>query len=119
MWAGEQLLDRYSSPDYQQEYNIWKTKHTPIDKDEGMFPMLPPSLSLSHTTLSLSSSVELALDARWLPDPTKVRIRVYATQSTHKTLTALRQVFYLSLSLSYLLSLTTYTQQTTRNTQHT
>jgi arginine decarboxylase len=26
-----------------------------------------------------------------LPDPDKVRIRVYATQSTHKTLTALRQ----------------------------
>eukprot|EP00397_Hematodinium_sp_SG-2012_P002148 GEMP01002154.1.p1 GENE.GEMP01002154.1~~GEMP01002154.1.p1 ORF type:complete len:1396 (+),score=278.09 GEMP01002154.1:90-4277(+) len=26
-----------------------------------------------------------------LPDPTKVRIRVYATQSTHKTLSALRQ----------------------------
>jgi len=26
-----------------------------------------------------------------LPDPTKVRVRVYATQSTHKTLTALRQ----------------------------
>ncbi len=26
-----------------------------------------------------------------LPDPTKVRIRVYATQSTHKTLTSLRQ----------------------------
>ena len=26
-----------------------------------------------------------------MPDPQKVRIRVYATQPTHKTLTALRQ----------------------------
>ena len=31
------------------------------------------------------------LEARLLPDPDKVRVRVYATQSTHKTLTALRQ----------------------------
>jgi arginine decarboxylase len=32
-----------------------------------------------------------AVDKSKLPDPEKVRIRVYATQSTHKTLTALRQ----------------------------
>lgn len=31
------------------------------------------------------------LSTRLMPDPDKVRIRVYATQSTHKTLTALRQ----------------------------
>jgi arginine decarboxylase len=31
------------------------------------------------------------LSTRLLPDPDKVRVRVYATQSTHKTLTALRQ----------------------------
>lgn len=31
------------------------------------------------------------LEARLLPDPDRVRVRVYATQSTHKTLTALRQ----------------------------
>src|SRR5439155_2172860 len=34
---------------------------------------------------------EAWLAAHRLPDPEKVRIRVYATQSTHKTLTALRQ----------------------------
>lgn len=34
---------------------------------------------------------ETWLRARLLPDPDKVRLRVYATQSTHKTLTALRQ----------------------------
>ncbi len=31
------------------------------------------------------------LDTRLLPDPEKARVRVYATHSTHKTLTALRQ----------------------------
>ena len=31
------------------------------------------------------------LDVRLLPDPARARVRVYATQSTHKTLTSLRQ----------------------------
>ena len=31
------------------------------------------------------------LNRRLMPDPAKARVRVYATQSTHKTLTALRQ----------------------------
>ena len=31
------------------------------------------------------------LDTRLIPDPQKARVRVYATQSTHKTLTSLRQ----------------------------
>jgi arginine decarboxylase len=31
------------------------------------------------------------LDRRLMPDPARARVRVYATQSTHKTLTALRQ----------------------------
>ncbi len=31
------------------------------------------------------------LDLRLLPDPARARVRVYATQSTHKTLTSLRQ----------------------------
>ena len=34
---------------------------------------------------------ETWLRTRLLPDPDRVRLRVYATQSTHKTLTALRQ----------------------------
>lgn len=34
---------------------------------------------------------ERALRARLIPDPRRTRLRVYATQSTHKTLTSLRQ----------------------------
>ncbi len=36
-------------------------------------------------------SDEELLDRRLTPDPAKARVRVYATQSTHKTLTSLRQ----------------------------
>ncbi|NKB64020.1 MAG: ornithine decarboxylase [Gammaproteobacteria bacterium] len=36
-------------------------------------------------------SMELLLATQLLPDPDKVKIRVYATQSTHKSLTSLRQ----------------------------
>ncbi|WP_284980646.1 aminotransferase class I/II-fold pyridoxal phosphate-dependent enzyme [Arthrobacter sp. efr-133-TYG-118] len=38
-----------------------------------------------------SVSDELLLKTRLLPDPAKARVRVYSTQSTHKTLTSLRQ----------------------------
>ncbi|HEY0228393.1 MAG TPA: ornithine decarboxylase [Mycobacterium sp.] len=34
---------------------------------------------------------EALLESRLIPDPARARVRVYATQSTHKTLTALRQ----------------------------
>ncbi len=42
-------------------------------------------------TLSDNPSVKTLLKTALLPDPDRVRIRVYATQSTHKSLTALRQ----------------------------
>ncbi|RQZ15137.1 ornithine decarboxylase [Burkholderia sp. Bp9031] len=41
-------------------------------------------------TLDWNDDAQL-LDARLLPDPSRARVRVYATHSTHKTLTALRQ----------------------------
>ena len=34
---------------------------------------------------------EVLLDRRLMPDPARARVRVYSTQSTHKTLTSLRQ----------------------------
>ncbi|WP_461164124.1 aminotransferase class I/II-fold pyridoxal phosphate-dependent enzyme [Arthrobacter sp. R4-81] len=34
---------------------------------------------------------EVWLNTRLIPDPSKARLRIYATQSTHKTLTSLRQ----------------------------
>jgi arginine decarboxylase len=38
-----------------------------------------------------SATDEQLLDMRLIPDPARARVRVYATQSTHKTLTSLRQ----------------------------
>ncbi len=37
------------------------------------------------------ASDEALLDRRLVPDPARARVRVYSTQSTHKTLTSLRQ----------------------------
>ncbi|MGB9305553.1 MAG: ornithine decarboxylase [Mycobacterium sp.] len=46
--------------------------------------------SLAADAAETPSDDEL-LDRRLIPDPARARVRVYATQSTHKTLTALRQ----------------------------
>lgn len=65
MHCAEKLRARYRSEEYRAQYENWKA--TAPEDDEGL------------------------LEARLMPDPDKVRVRVYATQSTHKTLTSLRQ----------------------------
>ncbi len=45
---------------------------------------------LDDDTRNPPSDTDL-LDRRLVPDPSRARVRVYATQSTHKTLTSLRQ----------------------------
>jgi arginine decarboxylase len=65
MYCAEMLRKRYSSDEYRANYEKW-AKSAPTDA-EGM------------------------LTSRLMPDPDKARVRVYATQSTHKTLTSLRQ----------------------------
>jgi arginine decarboxylase len=66
MHCAQTLRDRYRSESYRQEYEDYAASIKNADD-------------------------ETLLDQRLMPDPDKVRIRVYATQSTHKTLTALRQ----------------------------
>ncbi len=66
MHAAQTLRERYRDPAYRKEFEA--QQKTLKDADD-----------------------EKLIAARLLPDPDKVRIRVYATQSTHKTLTALRQ----------------------------
>jgi arginine decarboxylase len=66
MAIAAQLHERYRSQAYRAEYEAFRNSFEPQD------------------------------DAAWLesrlkPDPNAVRIRVYVTQSTHKTLTSLRQ----------------------------
>ncbi|MCA9538455.1 MAG: hypothetical protein KC620_06175 [Myxococcales bacterium] len=69
MDAARRLERDLASPAYRARYAAWKKAHDQRDPED---------------------------DATWLaeglmPDPDRARVRVYATQSTHKTLTALRQ----------------------------
>jgi arginine decarboxylase len=69
MAATERLRARLRSPEYQQEYRAWREDFDALDPDDDA----------------------TWLERRLLPDPALARTRVYATHSTHKTLTALRQ----------------------------
>lgn len=68
MGAAAALTERYRSKAYREEYEAWAAKKPALD------PKDPASL-----------------DAQMLPDPDKVRIRVYQTNSTHKSMSAFRQ----------------------------
>jgi arginine decarboxylase len=69
MAATERILERWQSAEYREEYRTWKATFDRLDPEDDA----------------------TWLDQRLLPDPERARARVYATQSTHKTLTALRQ----------------------------
>jgi len=68
MGAAAALTERYRSPAYREEYMAWAAKVGKLN---------PKNLKL--------------LDMHLLPDPDKVRIRVYQTNSTHKSMSAFRQ----------------------------
>ena len=66
MEAARQLTRRFTRSEYRERYAIWKKG---FDATEGESKWMGPLL----------------------PDPDRAKVRVYATQSTHKTLTSLRQ----------------------------
>jgi arginine decarboxylase len=66
MAAAKTLLARLRDPGYQLTYDAYAAQVA-------------------------GASDEELLTTRLLPDPAKARVRVYSTQSTHKTLTSLRQ----------------------------
>jgi arginine decarboxylase len=68
MGAAATLTARYRDPAYRAAYQAFVAQTGPID---------PKNTALLDTPL--------------LPDPDKVRIRVYETNSTHKSMSALRQ----------------------------
>lgn len=69
MEAAQRLRERYRSREYTDRYAVWRRDFDQADPGDD----------------------QTWLTRRLLPAPDDVRIRVYATQSTHKTLTALRQ----------------------------
>jgi arginine decarboxylase len=68
MASAHRLLERLRDPGYRQKYAKFAENVQAVRDDD-----------------------DALLDMRLLPDPTRARVRVYATQSTHKTLTSLRQ----------------------------
>jgi arginine/lysine/ornithine decarboxylase len=69
MYSATQLRERYRSSEYRLEYEEYLKDTADLDMGD----------------------IDACLDRQLLPDPDTVRVRTYATQSTHKTLTALRQ----------------------------
>lgn len=66
MHNAQLLRERYKDPAYRARYDAQQAEIAGLSDEE-------------------------LLDVRLMPDPDKVRVRVYSTQSTHKTLTSLRQ----------------------------
>ncbi len=66
MVAAKTLTERLASPGYAREYALWREAMADVPRSEWVHHRL-------------------------LPDPELARVRVYATQSTHKSLSALRQ----------------------------
>jgi arginine decarboxylase len=75
MGACEALREKYASDAYRAEYAEFKKKHGKIDPKN-------PKL----------------LDTHLLPDPDAVKLRVYATTSTHKSLSCFRQGSYIMVN---------------------
>ncbi len=69
MAAASALKRKYESPEYAERYEQYCRDRAELDLDDDAS----------------------WLDHKLIPDPEKVRLRVYSTQSTHKTLTSMRQ----------------------------
>ena len=69
MYTARRLEKRFASEEYREEYAAYRERMDGLDPDDE-------ATWLEH---------------RLLPDPDHVRIRAYSTQSTHKSLSALRQ----------------------------
>src|SRR4029453_6030002 len=75
MGACDALRERYASAAYRAEYAEFKKKHGKIDPKRTKPPDTPP-----------------------LPDPDAGKLRVYATTSTHKSLSCFRQGSYIMVN---------------------
>src|SRR6516225_2179462 len=69
MRAARTLADRLRQPEHRERFDKFTEEAGAIDYADD----------------------EVLLERRLVPDPARARVRVYSTQSTHKTLTSLRQ----------------------------
>ncbi len=72
MIAAERLEQMLASPEYVEDYREWAASMRDVDHSDWV-------------------------NRRLLPDPSRARVRVYATHSTHKSLSALRQASMIHL----------------------
>ena len=72
MIAAERLQAKLSSDQYAVQYRAWRESTAGVDRSQWV-------------------------SQRLLPDPERARVRVYATHSTHKSLSALRQASMIHL----------------------
>lgn len=75
MGATEALREKYASEAYRAEYAEFKKKYGKLDPKDAKL-----------------------LDIHLLPDPDAVKLRVYATTSTHKSLSCFRQGSYIMVN---------------------
>jgi len=68
MGAAEAIRNRMRDPEYRKRYQAFKAEYGDLDPSD-----------------------ERLLDVEWLPDPDQVRVRVYETDSIHKSMSSLRQ----------------------------
>lgn len=69
MFSAAKLRAKLDSPAYRERYEVWKREFDALDPDDD----------------------STWLDRSLMPDPDVAKVRVYATQSTHKSLSSLRQ----------------------------
>ena len=69
MRAARTLIEKLRLPEYRERHDVQLGEIGPVD----------------------AAPDDVLLERRLLPDPARARVRVYSTQSTHKTLTSLRQ----------------------------
>src|ERR1700722_14632676 len=69
MRAARTLAEKLRLPEFKAQYNQFADEVGSVD----------------------AAADEVLLNRRLIPDPARARVRVYSTQSTHKTLTSLRQ----------------------------
>jgi len=83
MYNAKQLRDRLRSEAYRERYRAYLEENGEGQAAEGKGGKTSKGKS--------KKTASALLERRLLPDPDRARVRVYATQSTHKTLTSLRQ----------------------------
>ncbi|MBX5020830.1 aminotransferase class I/II-fold pyridoxal phosphate-dependent enzyme [Rhizobium lentis] len=90
LWDEAWFAFAYSHPTYRQRAAMKSAAKLSAMLEDSDYAARYDAFS-AEVNVEAWKDDERILNTRLLADPSKARVRVYATQSTHKTLTALRQ----------------------------